>query len=237
MHRKSARGIIAAMNQLLLMLSIVVASSIGCATSRSANSQSIAGSNPTSVQIAPAITSKSAPATRECTLRLDAAPNIKGLSLRMTPEEVLALFPGAKSDPEIQRQMSGPPRQFGISNLMIRPEKYESRDRYTDINQISFSFLDGRVSKIHVGFTGPEWPDVDKFVAKIVEGTSLPPADQWSPYVGLDNQLKMLTCVDFEVRVFAGGKGGNLNYVQVQDLEADKKLKERRKKAQECGRC
>jgi hypothetical protein len=151
----------------------------------------------------------------------------------MTTDEVLARFPGSKDDPELRPSLSPQPSQLGMSSFLIKPSKYENRDEFADVVQLTFTLLDGRVSKMHVGFNGPEWPHVDKFVAKVVEGTTLPPADQWSPYVGLDTQLKMLTCVDFEVRVFSGGKGGNLNYVQVQDLEADKKLKERRKKARE----
>ena len=47
----------------------------------------------------------------------------------------------------------------------------------------------------------------------------------------MDNQLKSLKCSEVEIRVFAGGQGGNLNYVLMRDLEADKKLKDRRAKA------
>ena len=49
--------------------------------------------------------------------------------------------------------------------------------------------------------------------------------------MGMDNQLKILKCSEIEIRVFAGGQGGNLNYVLMKDLEAEKKLKERRDKA------
>lgn len=166
-------------------------------------------------------------------LTFSAAPDIKGLKLRMTTEEVLALFPGAKNDPQISAELSRPPRPFGVGSLMIRPEKYESKARYTEVSQITLTFLDGRVSKLHVGFNGPEWSHVDKFVAKFVEGTDLPGVDQWAAYEGLDTQLKTLTCSDFELRVFAGGQGGTLNYVQMQDMKADETLKERRRKARE----
>ena len=88
-----------------------------------------------------------------------------------------------------------------------------------------------RVSAFTVGFNGPEYPHVDQFVAKFIEGTNLPPVDQWQGYEGMDNQLKMLACKDFEVRVFIGGEGGKLNYVLMRDLEADRKLKERKAKA------
>lgn len=161
------------------------------------------------------------------------APTIKGLKLGMTPDEVLALFPGSKEDPEVRASVSRPPNQYGMAGFLIRPSKYENKEEFAEIIQITFTFLDGRVSKMYVGFNGPEWPHVDKFVAKFVEGTNFPGVDQWEAYVGMDTQLKILTCTGFEIRVFAGGPGGNLNYVLVQDLEADKKLKERRKKARE----
>jgi hypothetical protein len=85
---------------------------------------------------------------------------------------------------------------------------------------------------MNVSYAGPAYSHVDQFVSKFVEGTSLPPADQWQAYAGMDNQLKILTCKDFEVRVFAGGQGGNLNYVLIRDLEAQKKLEDRRKKVE-----
>ena len=47
----------------------------------------------------------------------------------------------------------------------------------------------------------------------------------------MDNQLKTLRCKEFEVQAFVGGQGGNLNYVEMKDLMADKELKKRRDKA------
>jgi hypothetical protein len=149
----------------------------------------------------------------------------------MTAEEVLAQFPGSKDDAEVRASLARPPSQFGVSSFLIRPTKYESKDRFEGINQITFSLLDGRVSNFTVGYNGPEYSHVDKFVAKFVEGTNLPAVDQWEAYVGMDNNLKILKCVDFEIRVFTGGQGGNLNYVLMKDLESEKKLKERRDKA------
>jgi hypothetical protein len=93
------------------------------------------------------------------------------------------------------------------------------------------TLLDGRVSSINLGYNGPEWPHVDRFVEKFIEGTNLPAADSWAAYVGLDTQMKTLRCKDFEIQIFAGGKGGNLNYVLMRDLVSDKTLKDRRAKA------
>src|ERR1051325_3188530 len=166
-----------------------------------------------------------------CQLSMAGAPNIKGLKLGMTPDEVLLLFPSSKDDEEVRKHLSQPPSPFGVSDFIIRPEKFGSKDKFKDVTQITFNCLDGRVSAFTVGFNGPEYAHVDQFVTKFIEGTNLPPVDQWQAYVGMDNQLKMLSCKDFEVRVFVGGEGGKLNYVFVKHLEADKKLRDRRAKA------
>jgi hypothetical protein len=164
---------------------------------------------------------------------MDQAPVINGLKLGMTPEQVLALFPGSGEDAELRSALAKPASQFGVSGFAIRPDKYQPKEKTTGLTQIVFTLLDGRVSSISVGYNGPQWAHVDSFVAKFIEGTNLPAADAWGAYVGLDTQMKTLKCTDFEIRVFAGGEGGNLNYVLIRDLEADKKLKERRAKAKE----
>jgi len=149
----------------------------------------------------------------------------------MIADEVLALFPGSKDDAEVRSFMSRPPSRFGTSELLIRPDKFESKEKFAGVSQITLALLDGRVSSITVGYNGPEYSHVDKFVTKFLEGKNLSPVEQWEGYEGMDNQLKVLKCSEVEIRVFAGGEGGKLNYVLIKDLLADKKLKERRDKA------
>jgi hypothetical protein len=151
----------------------------------------------------------------------------------MTPEQVLVLFPGSSEDAEVRSALARPASQFGVSGLLIRPERYQSKERIAGVTQITFTLLDGRVSSLNIGYNGPEYSHVDKFVAKFTKGTNLPAADAWEAYVGMDTQMKTLKCGDFEIQVFAGGKGGNLNYVLMRDLVADKVLKDRRAKARE----
>lgn len=220
------------LSQLVLASAGLVAFSVACSATRSETSPPQASENVIISQSSPTPVVATNEEKTPCTLSMAAAPAIKGLKLGMTTDEVVALFPGSKEDPDVRSRLSQP-NQFGTSTFLIMPSKYANREEFVEISQITFTLLDGRVSQMYVGFNGPEWPHVDKFVAKFIERTTLPAVDQWSPYVGLDNQLKTLTCVDFEVRVFTGGTGGNLNYVQMQDLEADKKLKERKRKAQE----
>jgi hypothetical protein len=219
------------MKPFLAIGSLLLAVSVACTASRSAGSPSLVNSNATVAQSPTQTTDASAQDKPTCQLTLAGAPDIKGLRLGMTPEQVLALFPGSNEDPEIRSRLSQPPSPFGVSSFLVRPDKYQSKDKFAGVSQITFTLLDGHVSSFSVGYNGPEYSHVDKFVAKFVEGTNLPATDQWEAYVGMDNQLKMLKCTDFEVRVFAGGPGGNLNYVLMSDLAAAKKLKDRRDKA------
>jgi hypothetical protein len=168
-----------------------------------------------------------------CSLAASQVTGMGALRLGMTPEQVLALFPGSGEDPEVRSSLSRPASPLGVSNFTIRPSRYQSKEKFAGISQIMFNLLDGRVSTFTLGYDGPEWPHVDKFVAKVVEGTNLPPAEEWEAYAGMETQLKFLTCGDFEVRVFAGGQGGKLNYVLMNDLVAARTLKERRDKARE----
>ena len=168
-----------------------------------------------------------------CSMAMDQAPVVNGLRIGLTRDEVLGLFPGIKDDAEVRASLAAAPSPLGVNSFLIRPDKYESKDKFPGVNQITFTLLDGRVSKLHIGYNGPEYSHVDRFVETFVKGTNLPAADAWEPYVGMDNQMKILTCGDFEIRVFAGGPGGNLNHVIVNDLEAEKVLKERRVKARQ----
>jgi len=215
-----------------VIIALSVATPIACSTSRSATSPTQPTDNPTTSQSS-RLSSSSVQEQTGCSLKMSQAPAVKGLKLGMTPDEVLERFPGSKDDPELRSLLSAPPSRFGTASLLINPEKYQNKADFSGIRQITFTLLDSRVSNFTVNYNGPEWPHVDKFVEQFVRGTSLPPADQWESYVGLDNQMKTLICADFSIRAFIGGEGGNLNYVLIQDLEGDRKLKERRKKARE----
>lgn len=166
-----------------------------------------------------------------CNMTMARAPVINGLRLGMTPQQVLALFPGSANDSDIIASLASPVTRFGVSSFSITPGKYGSKAKFAAISQISFTLLDGRVSNMHVGYNGPEWKHVDQFVAKFSAGTGLPAPEAWEARVGMDTQLKTLTCKDFEITVFAGGQGGKINYVQMKDLTAQQKLQERRDKA------
>lgn len=169
-----------------------------------------------------------------CTLTTVQGPDINGVRLGLTTQQVLDLFPGSKDDAEV-RAPAEKLTPLGISNFALRPEKYGAEKDFVGINQFTFNFLDKRLSSFTAGYGGPQWKNVDEFVAKFSEGKTLPPLEAWEAYVGLDTQLKTLRCDGFEISVFAGGEGGNLNYVLMKDLAAEKELKDRRAKARKAA--
>ena len=157
-------GIIAIMKLFLAIVSFLITISVACTASRSAGSQTLANSNAEVVQTRVQTNNASAQEKPKCQLTLAGAPDIKGLRLGLTAEELLALFPGSKEDAEVRSDLSRPPGKFGVSSLLIRPEKYESKGKFAGISQITFTFLDGRVWTFYVGYNGPEYSHVDKFV-------------------------------------------------------------------------
>jgi hypothetical protein len=164
-------------------------------------------------------------------MTLSQSPVINGLKLGMTPDQVLALFPGSRTDEEVKRDLSRPPSRFGVSHFIIRPQKYSTKSKFANNTQIIFTLFDGRVSTLYVGYDSPVWEHVDEFVTEFNKGRNLPAADEWEAYVGLDTQLKTLNCKEFEISLFAGGKNVQINYAQVRDLVALRKYEERRARA------
>ncbi len=219
-------------SQVVLTSIALIAISIACSASKSADSPSANAANASTSQPLTSPSNATVQDKQPCALTLSAAPNINGLTLGMTTEEVLAVFPGSKADPEVSSRVSNI-NPFGAASFAVKPEKYGAKEKFAGIDQINFSVLDGRIFKLYAGYNSRDWPHVDKFITHFVAGTNLPAADQWEAYVGMDNQLKTLKCPDFEARVFAGGKGVQIDYVELLDLVADKTLKDRRKKARE----
>jgi hypothetical protein len=162
-------------------------------------------------------------------LTLAQSPAINGLRLGMTQEQVLALFPGSKSDKDVRLELDRPPSRFGVSGFTVRPERYSTHSKFEGISQIVFTLFDGRVSTLYVGYDGPLWGHVDEFVSEFSGRLHLPAADGWEAYVGMDDQLKTLKCKELEISLFAGGKNLAINYAQMRDLVALQKYKERRR--------
>ena len=217
------------MKLLLVIICLSGLTAIACKLEASSNSSN------TNANARPSPTESNGAASQEpkstCNLTRGAVPLVEGLTLGMTPDEVVAALPGSKDDPEVKSQLVRKPTALGESDFVVHTDKLQPKEKFEGIDHFTFGLLDGRVTSINIGYKGPAYSHVDEFVTKFVKGTNLPRLDQWQGYPGMDTQLKTLVCKDFEVRVFAGGTNGNQNYVLLSDLEAKKTLKDRRAKA------
>ncbi len=166
-----------------------------------------------------------------CTLHKAQGPEIGGLRLGLKTDQVLALFPGSKEDAELKPAIAKAPSPLGVSTLMIKPDRYASKDKFVGIREVVLTFLDGRVTTFQANYASAPWKHVDEFVTKFTTGSNLPGVDSWEAFAGLDTQQKSLKCDGFEVTLFAGGEWLNANHMKVVDLVAAQELKERRAKA------
>ena len=171
-----------------------------------------------------------------CALTAAQAPDVRGLRLGLTTRHVFEMFPGSAQDKAVREALAAAPAAFGAVSVVIKPSDYAPNPSYDGVSSVNIKFIDGLVAEFTVSSTAPEWQHVDDFVANFVTGTRLPPADAWAPYVGMDAQLKNLTCKGFKLGIFAGGKNVNHNYVKVTDTEADQRWRERRAKARQAAK-
>jgi hypothetical protein len=217
--------------KLLIILSVLLCFACGCKLETSSARPNTNANANANANRAVESTDRNEVPQSACSLTADAVPVVEGLKLRATADQVLAILPGSKDDDEVKSGLARPVSPLGVSQFIVHGSHLQPKEKFANIDHFTFGLLDGKVSSINIGYNGPAYAHVDEFVSKFVKGTNLPAVEQWQAYQGLDNQLKILTCKDFEVRVFVGGEGGNQNYVLLTDLDANKTLKERRAKA------
>jgi hypothetical protein len=150
----------------------------------------------------------------QCSLKLAQSPAIRGIKLGMTLDEVLALFPGSRYDEYIKNEIANVgfysgvetlPR-FGVVHFGVTPAQYSTKQKFADIESLSFTFLDDRLVVYGVQYSRPPWPKLDEFIDKVAGAFHLPAADKWTS----ENSLrKNLECDSFRLQAFTrDGRAG-----------------------------
>lgn len=170
----------------------------------------------------------------KCALTVAQSPEVRGIRLGMSLEEVLRLFPGSSDAPETRSALSLADKQFGMAKLTVNPDGYSSKATFEGISQFEFEFLDNRLFSFYVGYRGPEWKSVDEFIARLSESFDLPSAKDWEPS-NIDS-LKTLRCEGFEIRTYIGGTNGGSNYVLILNPVAEQMVRDRQAEAKEKAR-
>ena len=176
-------------------------------------------------------TLSSSTANSGCSLNLVQSPEIRGIRLGMTSEQLLSLFPEEVNQHAITEAIKQSHRvdKYGVARIDLRPDSKTVNPRWTGVNYITIELTDARVTSFHISYAGPEWKTVDQLVAKLSEVFGLPNVASWEPG---DESRKSLKCNGFVVDVYAFRSAGE-NLVRVRDTSAPRLVEDRRKAAKE----
>lgn len=146
-----------------------------------------------------------------CQLRIGQSPEVRGLRLGMTVEEVRRRFPALPI-----------PAPSKVGSIYIRLSKLDPAEEdfglnLEGVNELSLSFLDGRVSDVRVMYEATREPLTEQeFSSRLSEALNLP------------HFLSELECYDFrltaDARLTARGVGPEL---RIEDVAARKLHDER----------
>lgn len=174
-------------------------------------------------------TPSSSSANRKCSLTREQAPEIRGVRLGMSTDQLQNLFPDDKNRQRISDAVKAARQvdQFGVGKLELWPEKQVDNPRLAGVNYISVGLLDDRVTSFHVAYFGPEWKNIDQFITRLSEGLRLP-ASAWE--IGdVSGQMK---CDGFKVEAYTN-RGSPESIVRVQDVSTYQIVEDRREAAKE----
>ena len=149
-----------------------------------------------------------ASAQSRCGLTEATAPGIRGLKLGMSVEQVTALFPGSTKRKETREALVRAKTGSDVVYVTFEPED-GGKDQNADVASFSAGFLKGRVIGISVQYLGPEWKNVDEWIAKLSETLGLPGVNNWQPGPS-ETPNKVLRCSGIEIEAAMEGGGGSI---------------------------
>ena len=173
-------------------------------------------------------TPSSSSAVSRCSLTPEQAPELRGIRLRMSPEQLLALFPEDRNQQAITQAIKESKRtdKYGFGRFDLRPDRETANPRFEGINYIAVDLLDERVTSFHIAYVGPEWNTADQFVAKLSDALRLP-SSSWERS---DDTRQSLKCDGFRVEAYAFSAQ---SWVRVHDTSAPRVVEDRREAVKE----
>ncbi|HXU08438.1 MAG TPA: hypothetical protein VN743_05535 [Blastocatellia bacterium] len=168
-------------------------------------------------------------AQSRCSLTEATAPGVRGLKLGMSVEQITALFPGSTKRKETKDALAKAKTGSEVVHVTFEPSD-SGKDQNVDVASFSAGFLKGRVIGFSVHYLGPEWKNVDEWIAKLSETLGLPGVNNWQPGPS-ETPNKVLRCSGIEIEAAMEGGGGSItirsteNPNDSQDRARDEKKK------------
>jgi hypothetical protein len=151
-------------------------------------------------------------------------PELRGIGLGMTTEQVLALFPRGHKRREIQDAVEKSKSATGgqITYLEFAPATDGAGDGFAGIDSVMIGLNKGRVVDFAFQYVGQTWRSIDEWVTKLSETLKLPGSREWM--VGPDEAPnKTLKCKGNEILAAIQGGGAS---IRVRDIDAIKETED-----------
>jgi hypothetical protein len=165
------------------------------------------------------------PAQSRCSLTEANSPDVRGVRLGMSMDQLLALFPGSSKRKEMKEAVERAKAAAGseVVYLTFDPALDAPGDRFAGVDSVSAGIYKGRVTDINVLYVGPTWRTIDEWVAKLSEAYNLPGMQEW--VIGPnETPNRMLKCAGIEIEAAIQGGGGS---IRVRNTETLKGAQER----------
>lgn len=147
-------------------------------------------------------------AQSRCSLTEATAPAVRGIKLGMSVDQIAALFPGSTRRKETKDALAN--AKAGTEVVHVTFEASDGgKDQNTDVASFSVGFHKGRVIDLSIQYLGPEWKNVDEWIAKLSEALGLPRVNNWQPGPS-ETPNKVLRCSGIEIEAAAEGGGGSI---------------------------
>ncbi len=148
--------------------------------------------------------------TPTCNLSLAQAPVIHGISLGMSTDELLAVFPRSKEQNDIRQALARADIEYGRTSLYFPQNAYpDSKAFVNNLSHYQFEIFDGRVNSIYVGYSFPSgiwnW-DGNTWFDKISESLNLPLRENWSR----EHNTRSIQCQGFSASTVGSGSDAHI---------------------------
>jgi len=147
-------------------------------------------------------------AKSQCSLTPEQSPEIRGVRLGMSADKLMAVFPEEAHRTAVENAVKDSKKadSYGFARVNLFAGSPEANPRFSGVAIITVELLDERITSFYVNYRGPEWKNVDQFIAKLSEAFHLPTVEHWRPEPGAS--LKSLTCDGFVIQAYAGNSSG-----------------------------
>lgn len=150
----------------------------------------------------------------KCALALEQAPEMRGLRLGLSKDQVIALFLGLKVPP---------PDELGVSQVLMRQgDKFlYKKPLFTDVKKVVLEFMEEKLTSMQIDYdTSIQWEGEEEFQSHISKKLNL--TGKW---MISDEKGPIIECQGF---IVSAGIEGN-PYIRVEDKQAAHTLATRKK--------